>query len=224
MGAMRVGAVPQPVLPRDAYNYRKANEPKGIEKPLRLAQNLVSNPNDWLTYNIPTVATLGKALEAPAAQRWLLRVPAFARRALVGFANGPVGHVCQRLTQIRGYGVLTAVLFHCTAIAGLVLAPFDIKNMLNLWKDKRALLPHKVTFSIMTITGVLMSLGAAASLLLCRFGMGALGAKMFNWAMMLGGVNLIASIPEQGTEIVKGVWNFGKKLIGRFSPKPKKMT
>lgn len=207
-----------------AYNYQQANEPRGIEKPLRLAQSIVSNPTDWITWNIPSIATLNKAVTAPKTERWLKYLPGFMNHWLDAFSTGPIARLCQWLTRIPHYNFVSNLFFHLTCVAGLVLAPFDIKNCINLWKDKKAFIGHKLCFSLETVTNIGMSALAIASLLVGRFGMGTLAARLFAWSMTMGGINMIASIPEMAVGAVEGAKSIGQKvwgwLTGRHKAKP----
>jgi hypothetical protein len=188
---------PQPSVARDAANfsYVKANQPKGVEVPLRMVQNVVSNADDIGRSAVTEAAHASSWLN----QSWIARVvswlPQKMGNALNVAAKSKAIGLLEKVTQLPFYGAFAGFVTKASPVVGLVMAPFDIKNMINVWKDPKALLPHKVLTSVRTVTGTLMCLGGLLSFALPALGFPAAGSFALSWALKIGLVNLVASIP-----------------------------
>lgn len=204
-------------LARDeaAFSYVKANEPKGAEKPLRFLAEIVSNVDDIFHTGLREIAKGGQWLQNSVIARALSWLPqnthAFFNRVAESKSIGFV----QKITQAPFFAPFATFMSKASPIVGLIMAPFDIKNMINLWKDPKALLPHKILTTVRTVTGTAMCLGGFLGLVLLPWlGMPAAAATCLSLALKIGLVNLVASAPYWIKGIGGAIGWVGSKVGG----------
>jgi hypothetical protein len=198
----------------DTFSYTKANVPKGVEVPMRTVQNVINNADDIGHTAVREASRASSWL----SQSWIAKAVSWLPDSAGGFLNNvsqskAVG-LLTRVTQTPFFGAFSGVITKASPLIGLAMAPFDIKNMINTWKDPKALLPHKVLTSVRTVTGTLMCLGGVAAFALPALGFPAAGALALSWALKIGLVNLFASIPYWAKGIGSAVGWVGQKVGG----------
>ena len=199
------------------FSYTEANQPRGLEKPLRVAQEIVSNADDVLHTGVTEASRAGQWLQNSFFARLLQGLPEKASAFFQRVADGKTVGLLGRLTQTPFYGAFATTMAKVSPFVGLVMAPFDLKNCVNLWKDPEALLPHKILTTVRTGTGILMCLGGAAGLVvLPALGFPAAGAAVVGLALKIGLVNLAASVPYWAKGIGSAVGWVGSKVGGLF--------
>ena len=216
-GVARADAQPGMDRDRAAFSYVKANEPKGAEKPLRFLAEIVSNVDDIFHTGVREVAKGGQWLQNSVIARALSWLPQNTSSFFSRVADSKSISLIQKVTQAPFFAPFATFMSKASPIVGLVMAPFDIKNMINLWKDPKALLPHKILTSVRTVTGTAMCLGGFLGLVLFPWlGMPAAAATAISLALKIGLVNLVASAPYWIKGIGSAIGWVGAKVGGLF--------
>lgn len=210
-------AAPASEINRDSaeFSYVKANEPQGAEKPLRFMGEMVSNIDDIFHTGLTEVAKGGQWLQNSVVARALSWLPQNTHSFFTRVADSKSIGFVQKITQAPFFAPFATFMSKASPIVGLILAPFDIKNCINLWKDPKALLAHKVLTTVRTATGTLMCLGGFLGLVLLPWmGMPTAAAACLSIALKIGLVNLVASVPYWAKGIGSAVGWVGSKAVG----------